>query len=99
MSYLSHPSLGERIAELTERVKNFIVMNGKEHSGISTQIKDLCDRVNHQQTALEARIKVLEDANLAEKSEYRGRVKLFKWLSIGFGIIIAVLTILDLLHG
>jgi len=94
---LSKESNSTVLARIEERLKNFIVLNDKDHKDIGRKIDDLCGKVNHQVSSFEARIRSLEDRSLKEESKYRGRMQLFKWASIALSLIIAGMTIAHML--
>jgi capsular polysaccharide biosynthesis protein len=87
---------GTLLARIDERLQNLIGTNNKEHADIVGKIDELCKHANHEIDNLNDRVKILENARIAEENKYKGRLQLFKWLSIGLGIIIGVMTILSL---
>jgi len=91
------------LARIEERLKLFYTTNDKEHKSIISKIDELCGRVNHQITSMETsiksideRIKTLEISKVALESKYKGRMELYKWISIGLGIIVSIITLCHL---
>ena len=92
------------LARIEERVKLFTEGNNREHKTIISKIDELCGRVNHQISSMETsiksveeRVKDLEIYRVALESKYKGRMELYKWISITLGFIVSILTILNLL--
>ena len=92
------------LARIEERVKLFTEGNNKEHKTIISKIDELCGRVNHQITSMETSIKSIDDRvkdleiyRVALESKYKGRMELYKWISIGLGILVSVMTLFHLL--
>lgn len=89
------------LARIEERLKNFLESNDKEHKIIISKIDELSGRVNHEITSLETtckdiehRVTDLEKYKTETESKYKGRMELYKWISVGLGIVVAAMTLL-----
>lgn len=92
------------LARIEERLKLFTEGNNREHKTIISKIDELCGRVNHQISSMETsiksqdgRIKDLEIYRVTLESKYKGRMELYKWISVGLGILVSVMTLCHLL--
>jgi len=85
------------LARIDERVRALVEANTKDHKDFIAQVKDLCKHVNEEHEKYNTRLEKIEAIQLGEKNRYIGRLQLFKCLSAGLGIVLAVVTILKVI--
>ena len=87
-------TLAGKIGVLTERVSNLIDVGKDRQTETIGKIDGLCDKVNHQFTALTGRVTMLENKDLAEVNRYKARVQIYKAATALLGITLSILGIL-----
>lgn len=92
---MTKESLTSKVATLTERINNLIDISRERQTETIGRIDKLCDKVNHQFTELTNRVARLEERDIAESNKYKGRMELFKWVSIALGIIVSGFTVIQ----
>lgn len=95
---MTRESTSVKVAALTERLSNFMDVSRERHNELLTKVDTLCDKVNHQYTYQEKRIRNLENKQIAEVNKYKGRMELFKWATIALSVIVSCLTICQIFN-
>ena len=90
---MTKESLTSKVATLTERINNLIEISKERQEQTIGRIDSLCDKVNHQFTEISKRVARLEERDVAEYNKYKGRMQLFKWLSVALSITITVFSL------
>ena len=57
-------TVATKLAKIDENLKNLTLCNTNDHLGLSSQIKDLCTHVNHQNKLMQDAIKSLEETRI-----------------------------------
>ena len=57
-------TVATKLAKIDENLKNLTLCNTNDHLGLSSQIKDLCTYVNHQNKLMQDAIKSLEETRI-----------------------------------
>jgi len=93
------------LIRIDERLRNFIESNSEQHKeiivkivGNRTEINNLSKHVNDENKTMDARISKLENRSIADYNKYKGRIQLFKWVSIALSVIVACLTITQIFN-
>lgn len=94
---MTKESLTSKVATLTERINNLIEVSKERQVETLSRIDTLCNKVNHQFTELGKRVTRLEERDIAELNRYKGRVELFKWISVALSIALSGVGILNYL--
>lgn len=89
--------IAEILARIDERLKIHIAANTEAHQTILTKLDKLDEHVNHEVSNLDKRVRALEELKISLESKYKGRMELFKWISIGLTILVGIITFLQLI--
>jgi len=88
------------LARIDERLKNHMETNTAAHKEIIDKIDTLSTHVNHEiselKTCVDKNMKDVSDIQkdkIATESKYKGRMELFKWLSIALGTALTTLSL------
>jgi hypothetical protein len=64
----------------------------------TTPLREVTEKLIVLVDKIETRVSILEKADLTETAKYKGRMELFKWISIALTIILGVTGILHFFH-
>jgi uncharacterized protein YPO0396 len=87
-------SIAIQLSKFEGKLTTLMEINTLEHKHMIEDIANLINQVNHEHEAYEERLKILENAKLADVSMYKGRMQLYKWIAIFLGFLTSIFTIL-----